>query len=118
MYAEAIDEFEKLDRRESERATLEALGHAYAMTGKREEARQVISKLEELIERTDFAFYSLAVVYTGLGENEQALRHLEQAYKLKSPSLRWLRLDPRLDSIRTSPQFGSLLQLTSQVQIN
>jgi hypothetical protein len=53
-------------------------------------------------------FY-VAIVYAGLGENEQALDWLEKAYKDRSNAIVFAKVDPQLDTLRSSPRFQSLL---------
>ncbi len=53
---------------------------------------------------------SLAVIYTGLGEKDQALKSLERAYEQRDGWMAfWLKTDPRLDPLRADQRFASLL---------
>ena len=45
-----------------------------------------------------------------MGDKEQAFKWLEQAYKEKTEPLLYLRVDPRLDSLRSDPRFEDLLR--------
>ena len=46
------------------------LGYAYALAGKREEARQVLADLEEIAKEKYVSAYYFAIIYLGLGEHE------------------------------------------------
>ena len=48
------------------------------------------------------------MVYTGLGEREQALRYLERAYEEHSTVLAYLLIDPRLTPLRGDSRFLAL----------
>ncbi|MEO8164439.1 MAG: hypothetical protein ABI619_03490 [Betaproteobacteria bacterium] len=53
--------------------------------------------------------YQLAVVYAGLGETDKAFQSLDQAVRMRSTLLTYLKMDPRLDSLRKDPRFDSLI---------
>ncbi|MFL6208682.1 MAG: winged helix-turn-helix domain-containing tetratricopeptide repeat protein [Pyrinomonadaceae bacterium] len=83
-----------------------ALGHIYAVTGRRHEAWQM---LNELLKLDRDAPYAVATVYLGLGEKRQAVEWLQ---KVPSADAIWLlRFDPRLDGLRTEPSLRRLLQI-------
>ncbi len=45
-----------------------------------------------------------------MGDKEQTFKWLEQVYKEKTEPLLYLRVDPRLDSLRSDPRFEDLLR--------
>jgi hypothetical protein len=45
-----------------------------------------------------------------LGENDQAFEWLQKACEERSSWLIWLKVDPRLDSLRTDPRFMDLVR--------
>jgi hypothetical protein len=53
--------------------------------------------------------YSIALIYTGLGEKEQAFAWLEKAYEDRSSLMIYLKVEPMLDSLRSDPRFTDLL---------
>jgi TolB-like protein/tetratricopeptide (TPR) repeat protein len=54
--------------------------------------------------------YSIATLYAETGENEKALDLLERAYARHDSELLQLKVDPRMDSLRSSPRFQELLR--------
>ena len=52
--------------------------------------------------------YWFALVHTGLGERDQALRYLERAFEERSTVLAYLLIDPRLAPLRDEPRFIAL----------
>lgn len=52
-------------------------------------------------------FY-VAIVYAGLGENDQAMAWLEKAYGDRSNAIIFLKVEPQLDTLRDSPRFHEL----------
>jgi tetratricopeptide (TPR) repeat protein len=86
------------------------IGHLYAVWGKREEAQQVLAELIKKSEQTYVSAYDVAVIYAGLGDRDQAFGWLDKAVEQHSFWLSWLKLDPRLDPLRSDPRFSRLLQ--------
>jgi tetratricopeptide (TPR) repeat protein len=84
---------------------LAALGHVYAASGRREEAERVLDQLRERQKQSHVSPYDFTIIYTALGERERAFESLEQAFENRSEALVWLKVDPRLDPIRTDPRF-------------
>jgi len=86
------------------------IGHLYAVWGKRAEAQQVLAELLKKSEQSYVSAYDIAVIYTGLGDTEQAFRWLDKAVEQRSYWIFWLKVDPRLDGLRTDPRFRDLLR--------
>jgi len=53
--------------------------------------------------------YGIASYYAVTGESDSALDWLEKAYAERDGTLVWLKVHPRLDSIRGEPRFRDLL---------
>lgn len=107
MYDEAIAEFQRARELGGSHGVLAAgaLGHIYAVTGRRREALQMLNELLKLDHNMP---YAVATVYLGLGERRQAVEWLQ---KVPSEDATWLlRSDPRLDALRSEPSLQSLLQ--------
>ena len=82
-----------------------ALGHAYAKSGDRARALRV---LRELKEREKLASpYSLALLYVAFGEKDKALPLLRKAREESGDHL-MLKLDPRLDALRSDSAFSEV----------
>jgi eukaryotic-like serine/threonine-protein kinase len=109
MYTNAIGEFEKavsLSKQSTE--ALGALGHAYAVSHKRGEAQKIIADLKETSSLKYVDSYSIAIIYAGLGEKDQALAWLERGYEERSYFSLYAKVDPVFDGIRSDPIFASL----------
>jgi tetratricopeptide (TPR) repeat protein len=85
-----------------------SLGHMYGVAGKAAKARGILAALSEAATQRYVPSYWFALVYTGLGEHEQALSYLERAYVERSTVLAYVRIDPRLAPLRTEPRFVAL----------
>ena len=86
------------------------IGHLYAVWGKRAEALEVLTELIKKSGQAYVSAYDIAVIYSGLGDRDQAFSWLDKAVEQHSFWLTWLKLDPRLDPLRSDPRFSHLLQ--------
>ena len=110
-YPEAIAEFQKAFALSRGSVLVKAeLGHAYAVAGKRNEALQVLSELQQLAGQRHVSAFHLALIHTGLGEKDRAIELLNQAFQERSERMVWLRVDPRFDKLRKEVRFMDLLQ--------
>jgi tetratricopeptide (TPR) repeat protein len=109
-YEQAIAECQKAFSLSGDALAHGPLGHAYAITGKRAEAQKVLAELKDLSKRRYVAPFGIAIVYVGLGDKAQALEWLEKTHEDRSFWLTWIKVDPRLDSLRGEPRFQALLR--------
>jgi TolB-like protein/thioredoxin-like negative regulator of GroEL len=66
-------------------------------------------EIKESIDR-DGDVYFIATLYAETGENEKALDLLERAYAKHDSELLQLKVDPRMDNLRSNPRFEALLR--------
>jgi tetratricopeptide (TPR) repeat protein len=111
MYEEAIGEWQTLARllgNDSE--VLAGLGHAYGMSGKRDKAQKVLDELKELSKRRYVQSFHLAIIYLGLGEKDQTFQLLDKAYEQRDEELVLIKVDPRLDPLRSDSRYADLVR--------
>jgi DNA-binding winged helix-turn-helix (wHTH) protein/tetratricopeptide (TPR) repeat protein len=107
-YEEAIAEF-GLTRAEFTQQRLALLGHAYAQSGKKQEAEASLIELKEQSTRSYISPYLLAIIYVGLEEYEEALACIETAIHERASWLVFLNIDPLFNKLRKHPRFQGLL---------
>jgi TolB-like protein/Flp pilus assembly protein TadD len=110
MYKEAMAALQKAISLSSDPEGLVMLGYTHAVAGHRSEARKALNRLKNLSKRRYIEPASIAIIYTGLMEREQAFAWLERAYEHRNELLAMLRVDPRLDALRPEPRFTQLLR--------
>ena len=91
-------------------AMLSALAHAYALAGKRNEAKRILGQLLLMRQQRYVSPYEIAVIHVGLGERDQAFEWLERAYREHSGWLSYLNVEFRLDPLRSDPRFADLVR--------
>ena len=111
MFAEAIVENQKwgaLTGNKTETAI--TLAQLYAVSGQREEAKRLVEAVQREKLVMDQLDRGLALVYAALGENDMAFKHLENSYERREEAVLTLKVDPKLDSLRSDPRFMVLLK--------
>jgi DNA-binding winged helix-turn-helix (wHTH) protein/tetratricopeptide (TPR) repeat protein len=79
--------------------------------------RDAYRRLEPLILRLHrqkaFDDYHLATYYAQLGERDRAIEFLERAVRMRTPTVSFVLVDPRIDSLRGDARFIALLGRTN-----
>ncbi len=110
-YPQALTELQKAVSASHESPQmLGALGNAYGASGNRSEAGKVLAQLMEQSKKQYVSPFYVAIVYAGLSENDKAIDWLEKAYKDRSNAIVFSKVDPQLDTLRSTPRFKSLLR--------
>ena len=109
-YAEGIQELEKAKALDGTPTTIGTLGYGFAKVGRKDEARKVIADLKGQSKTRYVAPYWYAVIHAPLGEKDEALAALEQAYRERSWWICWMKTDPKMDSLRSDSRFTDLMR--------
>src|SRR5438132_4868376 len=86
------------------------LGYAYAISGDRPKAEQILRELEQMAKRQYVSTTAFADIHLGIGENEKALDWLDESYQDHESDDRYLKVDPIYDNVRNEPRFQALVQ--------
>ena len=86
------------------------LGYAYGMSGEVEKAKKILFELIERKKEKYVPSYFIAVIFTGLGENDKAVEWLMKAYDEHDSQLVYLNFFRVWDPIRNDPRFKALLK--------
>ena len=108
----AIEEMEKVlpSHGDAPAPMLAMLGQTYGLAGRNRAAREAMRRLEELASRCYVSPYDRAVLQTGLGEKQEALRWLRQALAERSPRMIWLNVEPAFDTLRGDRHFQNIIR--------
>lgn len=109
IYPEALQALElavRLTRRSLE--TLAALAYVRALAGGKTRAMTLLRELTGLSGERYVSPVLLAQIHVGLGQKDQAFELLEQAYRMRSTDLIWLKARPVFDTLRSDSRFSEL----------
>ncbi len=110
-YEEAIAEIQKeINLFGRKPVTLALQAYAYNLTGKVNEALKLRDELEEQARHTYVDPYHMAVLYSGLRDNEHAIRWLQKASEEHSGFSLFVKVDPFLDGLHSDARFTALLK--------
>ncbi len=113
MFEEAITAFQRamsVTQSPAKTLAMAGLGHVYAVSGRKTEARKILAELQRLSEHSYVQATDVALVYAGLGDKDKAFAWLDKAYEEHSFALSNLKVEPRFDLLRSDPRFADLLR--------
>ncbi|HVY93964.1 MAG TPA: tetratricopeptide repeat protein [Bryobacteraceae bacterium] len=85
-----------------------ALGRTLALSGKKDEARRILTELRELAARRYVSPSDVASLHFALGDRDAGFEWLTKAFRDRCFELLCLKVDPRLDAVRDDPRFEAL----------
>jgi serine/threonine protein kinase/tetratricopeptide (TPR) repeat protein len=81
-----------------------------ATAGRTDEARTILAAMKTPREGTYMPPYAIASVHALLGETDAAIQALQEAFERRDRAMMFLKVNPRLDSLRGDPRFRELLR--------
>jgi TolB-like protein/tetratricopeptide (TPR) repeat protein len=87
---------------------LGALGRAFAIAGKQEEALRILRELRSLAKKRYISPFELALIHFALDQVDQGFEWLAKAYQDRCFELLSIRVDPRFDSVVDDHRFIKL----------
>jgi TolB-like protein/DNA-binding winged helix-turn-helix (wHTH) protein/Flp pilus assembly protein TadD len=111
IYSQAIAEIKRADQlAPGGPVYLTMLGRIYGLNGQREEALNVLHRLDQMEKRNGAPIPATAraTVFAGLGDRDNAIRWLEKVAPGDAHA-NWLRVDPEWDFLRGDPRFQAIV---------
>jgi serine/threonine protein kinase/tetratricopeptide (TPR) repeat protein len=107
MYPQAVSELKAaMDLSPANFEALAELGYVYGISGMKNEAQAVLERIKA---NRSVSAYRLAIVYAGLGQNDEVLKALREAVNSRAPGIVHLKVAPFFSQIRSQDQFQKLL---------
>ena len=110
MYAEAVAEARRAVELNPASSSKAYLALWLARSGKRDEALKILGELKQLATQRYVAGDSLALIYVGLGEKDEALSWLEKHMESRAETARAYAVAPEYDDLRSEPRFKAMLK--------
>lgn len=110
MYDEALVEMQKAISLSEDPQYAAGLCRVYAASGKTDEARKVLSRLQERSTGHYVIPYEFAWIYAALGDTEQTFEWLQKCFEERDPNLAYIRIEPGFDGIHDDPRYASLMR--------
>ena len=109
MHDQAIAEFQKAIEISGHSGVFDSsLAYVYAVLGRKEEAIKIAKDLEAHHDQNPSAEANIALIYVGLGDQDQAMIWLNKGYEARfNPSI---LLRPAFDPLRPDTRFKELMR--------
>jgi predicted Zn-dependent protease len=110
-YEEAIHEFQTaLSLAPGDVAGQADLAHAYAISGRKSGAEEILQEMESVQGRKYVSGYDFATAYAGFKDVNKTLEWLEKAYVEKNGRLVNLAVHPQFAFLRKEPRFQRIVE--------
>lgn len=110
LHEDAEAEFQAATKVDEDTFPIQAdAAYSYAVAGRRDETMRILDKLLGWTGKKYVSSFGLAMAYTGLGDVERAFEYLNKSFEEHSDVLVYLRVEPRLDTLRDDPRFDDLV---------
>jgi tetratricopeptide (TPR) repeat protein len=118
QFPEAVKEAETGHRLDDSPLFTSILAYSYAKAGRRQEADKVLAGLRQVLKKRYSCNYEVGVAYVALAQIDEAFRWFQQAIADRSDCMPMVKVDPRLDSIRSDPRYQQLVRRVGVPQID
>lgn len=108
-YNKATSYFKKSLKIEFNLDTYTLIGYTKALSGKKDQANEIIKQIKSQFAHKRHVSYKLAIIYSALGEVETALNYVNKAYEEHEYDLVGVKYDPRLKNLRNEPEFKEIV---------
>jgi tetratricopeptide (TPR) repeat protein len=108
-WREALADLETARRLDDTPHNVAMLGEAYALSGDKNRARQILAELQARAKQEEVSALYPAIIYVGLGEKDAAFAGLEEAFQERATYLLALKFAPFYDPLHLDARFDDLV---------
>ena len=110
MFKEAVGERQKVLTLSGNPDLAASIGEDFNASGYPGVLKSWLEGLKEIAKRGYVSSYNMALIYARLGDRNQALASLEQAYHDRDSNLTYVKVEPAFDDVRSDPRFQKIVQ--------
>ena len=108
-YAEAVSNVKKAERLDQSATILSLEAIVLAVAGLKDEAKQVVQRVEDIASKQYFCPYEVGAAYVSLGDGDTAYRWFRRGVEERADCMAWLGVEPWIEPFRSDPRYASLL---------
>jgi adenylate cyclase len=116
QYTKALQSYEAETRLTGDKTTIFYSACVYGVTGQRAKALKLLDELKQLSEKTYVPTSYFMFIQLYLGNTDQAIALLQKAVGEKDAITLYIKVEPKLDPLRSDPRFTELLRKTKFIQ--
>ncbi|MGH9544391.1 MAG: tetratricopeptide repeat protein, partial [Terriglobales bacterium] len=116
MFKEAVGERQKVLTLSGNPDLAASIGEDFNASGYPGVLKSWLEGLKEIAKRGYVSSYNIALIYARLGDRNQALASLEQAYHDRDSNLTYVKVEPAFDDVRSDPRFQRIVQQLAMPQ--
>jgi TolB-like protein/tetratricopeptide (TPR) repeat protein len=109
-YAEAVSNVKKAERLDQSPTILSLEAIVLAVAGLKDEAKQVVQRVEDIASKQYFCPYEVGAAYVSLGDGDTAYRWFRRGVEERADCMAWLGVEPWIEPFRSDPRYASLLR--------
>ncbi len=110
MFKEAVGERQKVLTLFGSPDLAASIGEDFNASGYPGVLKSSLEGLKEVSKHGYVSSYNMAQIYARLGDKNQALAALEQAYHDRDSNLTYVKVEPAFDDFRSDPRFQKIVQ--------
>jgi tetratricopeptide (TPR) repeat protein len=110
MPNEALQSVQRAVAIERSSLNLAQMALVHAQVGQRDESIRILKELLSTPQTEEISHYEFAMIYTALGDNDEAFRWLEKSYQEHSGWPFFIKVDPHADSLREDPRYAPFIK--------
>jgi TolB-like protein/DNA-binding winged helix-turn-helix (wHTH) protein len=110
QFPEALSELRKAWELSNNEQFAGFLAHAYAVSGDRAAAERILNDLQHLSQHTYVSPWWPAMIYPGLGKNDEAFSWLQKAYDGHEHDLVFSKVWPMFDPLHSDQRYHDLMR--------
>ena len=109
-FKEAVDNLQRAAELDNSPTIMALKAHVLAISGQKEQAREVIRQVEETFKNGYFCPYEIGHVYVSLGDHDTAVDWFRKGLADRADCMPWLGVEPWIDPFRPDPRYSTLLR--------